>query len=247
MNLALVGMGNMGRAVVSAVAATPHRIVAQFNSKYPPTAAALEKCDVVIDFSTAAALRFIVEQALAAAKPLVTGTTGWQEQLPEIKILVESRGGSFLHAPNFSLGVLLFQQLARSAAQLFAPLERYDFALHEIHHAGKRDSPSGTALALAEALRRELPQKERILIGNREGKISKHELQISSTRVGAVPGTHRVFIDSPEDSIELVHTARGRAGFAAGALKGAEWLLGKKGFFSIEDMLADLLPGQMRK
>ena len=241
MKIGMIGTGNMGKAVTAAAEETHHDIAINFDINKKPTADAVKECDVLIDFTTANALLDNVKVALEAGLPFVTGTTNWQDQYSEIKNLVEKHNGSFLYAANFSIGVLLFQKLVGHAAQLYSSFENFDFAVHETHHSGKIDSPSGTANVIGETILQSLPQKKNILNGNPQGKILNNQLQISSTRVGAASGTHRVFIDSSEDSIELVHTARGRAGFARGAIRAAEWLLEKKGFFTINDMLTEVL------
>lgn len=154
---------------------------------------------------------------------------------------VESAEGSFLYASNFSIGILLFHKLLARAAELYSPFKQYDLAMHEIHHNQKTDSPSGTALTLADEVLKNVPDKTAIQIGNPTDKLAKDKLQISSSRVGSVPGTHTLYVDSPQDSVEVTHRAHGRAGFASGAVKAAEWLIDKKGFYSMDDMINTLV------
>ncbi len=240
MRIGLIGKGKMGQAILAQSQLAGHKIVKQFDSCNPVSADAVRDIDVLIDVSIADAVRMNVETALKARCPIVTGTTGWDGQYDDIRNLVQKYNGSFLYAPNFSIGVLLFQKLAQYSARLFARFPNYDFGIHEIHHRKKSDSPSGTARMLGETLLRELPQKDRLQIGNSREKISPNALQISSGRIGSVPGTHHILIDSPAESIQLTHIARGRAGFAEGALTAAKWLIGKTGFYSIQDMLEDM-------
>ena len=239
MRIGLIGTGRMGKAVYDVVNETEHIIAVHFNIDKPVNEKEAEQCDVLIDFSSAEAIDHNVNIALACKKPLVTGTTGWYDRLDEIKARVEKENGSFLYAANFAIGVLLFQQIAKIAAKLYGTFNNYDFAVHETHHNQKADSPSGTANRIAVSLLEVLPNKNKLQEGNPPGKISEDALHVTSTRVGAVPGTHRVFIESAEDSVELSHCAHGRNGFAIGSVRVAEWLIGRQGFFTIEDYLKD--------
>ncbi len=227
----------MGMAVEAVAEDSSHEIVFRCDVDNQLTGELAARAEVIIDFSTAHCIKQNVESAMRAGTPFVTGTTGWQEELGAVQALVEKYDGSFLYAANFSVGVALFRQLVQQASRLFSAFENYDFAIRESHHNGKQDCPSGTALMLGETVLQHLPRKQRLVFGNQDGAIAAAELQISSSRFGAVPGTHSIFIDSAEDFIELKHVARGRAGFATGALRAAEWLQGRKGFFTLEDML----------
>jgi 4-hydroxy-tetrahydrodipicolinate reductase len=239
--IGLVGKGNMGRAIAAYIPATAHTIAAQFDSTHPVTPEALHGCDVVLDFSTPHALAEIVECAGDAGVPLVTGTTGWNHDRQRIEARVEAKKSAFLWGANFSVGTLLFARLVRRCGELFARMEGYDIALHEIHHNRKLDSPSGTARLLAETLMEVVPRKSRVQAGNVEGRIATETLHISSSRVGSVPGTHHVYVEGAEDSIELIHRARGRGCFARGAIAATEWLPGRRGFFTVDDMIDDIL------
>jgi len=242
MRIALIGSsGRMGQAVKQVVDDTSHEIVAGFDVDNMPQKNTLSNCDVLIDFSTATALKSNLKVALQAGKPFVTGTTGWYDDIEEIKDEVKKAEGSFLYASNFSIGILLFHKLLSRAAELYGSFESYDFALHEIHHNQKEDSPSGTALTLAKEVLINVPGKEDLQVGNPDGKIPKDKLNVSSSRVGHVPGTHTLFIDSLQDTVEITHRAHGRVGFAAGAVKAAEWLIAKKGFYTMDDMLRTMV------
>ena len=242
MRIGLIGSnGKMGRAVKDVVKETSHQITAGFDVDKIVTKEALDVCDILIDFSMASALEGNLDIALDANVPFVTGTTGWYDLKNRIKGKVESAGGAFLYASNFSIGILLFHKLLATTAELYSSFEQYDFAMHEIHHNQKTDSPSGTALTLADEVIKNIPGKRGIQTGNPKDKIAKDKLQINSTRVGNVPGTHTLYVESLQDSIEITHRAHGRAGFASGAVKAAEWLIGKKGFYSIDDMINTLL------
>lgn len=242
MKIGLIGTGKMGQAVAALLEnSDSHRVTKMLNSRQPLIKSALTEVNVIIDFSTASALRENVQIALSAGCPFVTGTTNWESELPQIRQMVESQKGSFLHAANFSIGVMLFRKLTEFAAQISGVFGEYDISVHEIHHRQKADSPSGTAKMLANAILAAHPRKSEIHSGNHNGAVPENVLCVSSQRVGSVPGTHQIFIDSPADAIELSHIARGRAGFATGAIRAAEWLTGRSGFFSIDDMFSDIL------
>ena len=154
-------------------------------------------------------------------------------------MIVEDRGTALVRGANFSIGANRFFELVAEAARLFDRFQDYDPYVWEHHHHGKADAPSGTALRLAEALVESIGRKVRIQPGNPEGSIEDDALHVSSVRAGAAFGQHRVGFDSEDDTIELVHTARGRRGFARGALVAAEWILDKRGVFEFSDVLAD--------
>lgn len=240
MRIGLIGIGRMGKAVKQAVTESKHKIVAEFDIDNPISSATISECEILIDFSVAQALDQNLRICLAAGIPLVSGTTGWYARKAEFKKLVLDAKGTFLYASNFSIGVLLFHKLLAQAAELYSSFNNYDFSIHEVHHKQKSDSPSGTALTLAGEILKKIPQKKTLQIGNPPAKIEDNMLQISSSRVGNVAGMHTLFIESPEDSIEITHRARGQMGFAAGALIAAEWLIGRKGFYTIDDMFRAL-------
>ena len=146
-----------------------------------------------------------------------------------------------IYASNFSLGMNLFFKIVENAAGFFDKFEDFDPFIHEVHHKMKVDSPSGTALSLGKILLEKISRKSDILPGTSEGQISPEQLHVTSTRTGNVPGTHMVGFESEADSIELKHTARNRSGFAMGALYAAEWVIGKTGVFTMDDLMNDLL------
>jgi len=228
--IALFGQGAMGRMLEESARAAGHELGAIFTSANAGEAARLlPGHTVAIDFSAPGAVPAHVEAAAAAGVPLVEGTTGWQRAEAEVRKVVEGRGAALVYGANFSIGVNLFYRVVASAAQLFRGAG-YDAFIEEAHHARKRDAPSGTALALQAILSRGL--------GLGEGGTS---VPIASTRAGHIPGTHRVGFDSAADQVLLVHTARSRAGFAAGALLAARWIVGRRGMYAFADVLDDIL------
>lgn len=226
MRLLIVGDGKMGRAVADLATARGHEptIVGRKESTGDPglTAEHIRGHDVALEFTRPDAAPANIERLIAAGLPVVTGTTGWDAELPRITALVESHEGALLYAANFSIGVQLFLRAARALGAEFAGREGFDGFILEEHHAAKRDAPSGTARALRQQLRAADPARE---------------YPITSVRAGAIPGTHRVSFDGPFETVTLQHTARSRDGFAAGALAAAEWLPGRTGVYTFEAML----------
>jgi len=223
--LALIGMGKMGRALASLAPERDFRVVAELDPARPGYAGisrdSLRGAQVAIEFTTPDAAPANARACAAAGCPVVVGTTGWYAELPAIAADVERAGGAILTAPNFSLGVAVFDRVVAEAARLFGQLGVFDAHLIETHHAAKKDAPSGTAGALAKtasvALGRDIP--------------------ITSIRTGHVPGTHQVVFDAPFEQVRLTHEARDRRVFAEGALVAARWLVGRRGVFTMADVL----------
>jgi 4-hydroxy-tetrahydrodipicolinate reductase len=171
-----------------------------------------------------------------AGIPLVVGTTGWLDDLNKVKKDCLDRQQCLFFAPNYSIGVNLFFTLNRYLAQMMSEWEDYAVSIEETHHIHKQDAPSGTAIHLANDIIRNMERKEKWV---RETEENPEELGIKSYRTENVPGTHVVKYESEEDTIEIIHTAKNRRGFAVGALMAAEWIVGKKGFFDMKSMLGD--------
>lgn len=238
MNIALLGYGRMGREVERAAQERHHTISALFTSAHPLTNSVnnlqLTGIDCCIDFSTAAAVPHHIRTTAEHHIPLVVGTTGWNHHLDELKRFVTEHNGTLLYASNFSIGAQIFFRAVIEASKLIHRFPEYDIAINEIHHAMKKDAPSGTALFLAEKILAHVHRKKAV----NTSPVAQHDLlTISSTRVGTVAGTHSVIMNSPADTIELKHTAHNRSGFAFGAVIAAEWLQGKHGVFTMEDFL----------
>ena len=230
MKIALFGHGAMGRVLEDTARAAGHELGAIFTSANAGEATRLlPGHTVAIDFSASGAVPAHVEAAAAAGVPLVEGTTGWQRDEAAIRNIVEGRGAALVYGANFSIGVNLFYRIVANAAQLFRGAG-YDAFIEEAHHARKRDAPSGTALALQAILSHGVGREEK-----------GTSVPIASTRAGHIPGTHRVGFDSAADQILLAHTSRSRAGFAAGALLAAHWIVGRRGVYAFADILNDIL------
>lgn len=222
LRIAIVGYGRMGHAVEAAARARGHEVAATLDLADPIAPDRLGDADVAIEFTAPAAAPGNITRLIEAGVPVVCGTSGWQAELPRISELVTSRGGAFLHATNFSVGVQLFLKTAADLARHLAGHPAYDGFIVEEHHARKLDAPSGTALSLRQAA---------------TGADAARPYPITSVRAGAIPGIHRLAYDGPYETITLEHVARSREGFAAGAVAAAEWLPGRRGVFTFEGML----------
>lgn len=242
MNLALIGYGTMGHELEAVAKERGLRVVRIFKHEDNTNGLGLDRTslksvDVCIDFSSPKEVVDNIEAAAEAGKNIVVGTTGWYDKLDSVKRLVKAHNIGLLYSSNFSLGMSIFSQIVMDSARMFDKHPHYDVAVHETHQRGKADCPSGTALSLGSVILQSLKRKKEILHETPHGAILPHQLQITSTRLGAVAGQHRVTFDSENDSIELVHTAKNRRGFALGALVAAEWLKGKKGVFTLHDVI----------
>jgi 4-hydroxy-tetrahydrodipicolinate reductase len=240
MKLALIGYGKMGRVIEQAALNKGHEIVSKIDPKETHTtitAESLNGAEICLDFSRPDKVVSNILQAASLGKSLVVGTTGWYEQIPEVKKIVEKFQIGLVYAPNFSIGVQLFLRLVEQAAKWVDEYEEYDIAGFEAHHAKKVDIPSGTAQSMIALLLKNLSRKTKIKINSLEKPLEKEEIHLTSLRCGSIPGEHRVIFDSEYDTLEIKHSARSRTGFAYGAIVAAERLQGKKGFFHLDEIL----------
>jgi len=252
MKIALLGTGNMGKAIAAAATSSgKHEIVAELNDKCPLSETSFQDADIIIEVTAPDAFLANLDVLLKANRPIVVGTTGWYNELESVKAKVLAANASLLYAANFSLGVNIFFRLVHEAARLIAPFEDFDVAVSEQHHTGKVDAPSGTALKVAREILSAMPSKTEIKTTlPAKGKIEPNELLVSAIRLGSVFGQHSVHIDSNSDSLLISHTAKNRQGFAKGAVEAAEWLAadgGKRGFFSMDDFLNEILSSPEKK
>lgn len=245
MNLALVGTGQMGQAVAALAPERGHDIVATFDASRPlldvEDRAALRGADTVIDFSLPDVALAHIERYCLWQQPAVIGTTGWYDDLDAVEAWVDAHDAALLYAANFSMGVAVLQCALDAVLPLLEHLPDYDPYLHEMHHTRKVDSPSGTAHMLAEMVVDGLTRKSHIETETQHQRIDPSALHVTATRNGDVFGVHTVGFDSPFDHVTLTHRAKSRRGFAFGALRAAEWLQGRRGLFTLEDVLADWL------
>jgi 4-hydroxy-tetrahydrodipicolinate reductase len=227
MRIVLVGFGKMGRLVGELAPQYDCEVAGVIDPLSPSHTAGIEDerwsgIDVAIDFTSPDAVMTNVPALAARGLNVVLGTTGWQRHEAELRQAVADAGTGIVAAPNFSTGVVLFEAVVAQAARLFARQDEYGAWLHEAHHNLKKDAPSGTALMLKRSM-------EEAGFGR--------PIDVSSARAGYIPGTHTIGFDGPSESITLTHTARDRGGFARGALTAARWVQGKRGWFTMHDVL----------
>jgi 4-hydroxy-tetrahydrodipicolinate reductase len=219
MRVLIVGYGKMGQLVEQLAVGQGMEIASRIDVG---TGDWSVPADVAIDFSTAAALEENFPRYVDKKLPAVIGTTGWADLMPAFRQRAEQAGLGVVASANFSIGINLLEMMVAEAARLMRQHPQYGAWIHEAHHATKRDAPSGTALLLRDAM---------------DAAGYDRPIDVSSTRAGTIPGIHTVGFDGPSDTIELTHTARDRRGFASGALLAAQWVQGKRGWFSMMDVL----------
>ena len=230
MKIALLGYGKMGKVIERIALERGHEIVLkkdEFN-----TYDGLATADVAIDFSVPTAAVSNISSCFNNNVPVVSGTTGWLEHFDEMIALCNEKQGGFISSSNFSLGVNIFFEVNEYLAKIMAQLDSYKVSMEEIHHTQKLDAPSGTAISLAKGVIENSNYTNWTL-----DQANDKEIHIEAKRIGDVPGTHTVAYDSVVDSIEIKHTAHNREGFALGAVIAAAWLAGKKGIYSMKDVL----------
>lgn len=230
LRLALIGYGKMGRAVEEAARAAGHEVALCLDSRTNPQGTGITRerfagVDVALDFTRPEVVLPNLRRLAEVGVNAVIGTTGWTAQLAEARALAEAGRIGVVYGANFSIGVNLFYRLADRAAELLARFAEYDPFIVEEHHRFKRDAPSGTAKELA------------AIVERRSGR----PVPIASVRAGHIPGTHLLGFDSPADTLRLEHVARGRAGFAAGALLAARWIAGRQGFYAFAEVLDEIV------
>ncbi len=231
MKIALVGYGKMGKIIEEIALKRGHEIVAKLNET--PNSENLNNPEVAIEFSQPEVAFENIKNCLQLHVPVICGTTGWLNQKPEIEKIASENETAFLYGSNFSLGVNLFFELNEKLALLMKNFDEYQCQLEEIHHTHKKDAPSGTAISVAEGIIKQNPKFNSWKLDETQ----ENELGIFAIREDEVPGTHSVFYRSEVDEIEIKHTAFNRNGFAFGAVIAAEWIQGKKGTFSMKDVL----------
>ncbi len=241
----LMGYGKMGKAIEQVLihqnesGQADWDIVWRLSSDSPPAelSGALDQVDAVFEFTSPRSAPTHIRQAMDAGIVMVCGSTGWQDQLPAIEEHVLQREGALLYAANFSIGVNIFFALQKMAAEVMASRSSYNVSINETHHSAKLDAPSGTAIQLAELALKALPQYRSWSLLPPGEEPSERVLPISCHRTGDVPGTHQVLFSGPNDQILLEHRAHNRQGFAHGAVEAMHWLIGRRGLFTMSDML----------
>ena len=230
MKIALFGYGKMGKMVAEKALQQGHSITIKVDAN--TTTPDISKADVAIDFSVPAAALKNISLCLERGIPVVSGTTGWLADYEKAVALCNEKNGAFIYASNFSLGVNLFFQLNLYLAKLMTNFTPYKASIEEIHHTQKLDAPSGTAITLAETIVENTSKTTW-----KHGEAGENEVAVTAKRIPGVPGTHKVIYNRTNDTIAIKHTAHNRQDFALGAIIAAEWIIGKKGVYTMKDVL----------
>ncbi|MDE2026085.1 MAG: 4-hydroxy-tetrahydrodipicolinate reductase, partial [Patescibacteria group bacterium] len=239
MNIALIGFGNMGKQIAQLIEqnSTYNLVSVSYkdNNRHLDKKG-IAKADVAIDFTGADAVAKTVKEVAALGVPLVIGTTGWYEQLADIEKIVRETNIGLVYGQNFSIGANIFFKILGYSSHLFNSFDSYDVYGMEIHHAGKKDSPSGTAKKITSIILENFTTKSVVQYDRFDRKIEKNELHFASVRGGRNPGYHEVIFDSSADVVTLSHQAHNREGFAQGALLAAQFIQGKKGIYTFDEV-----------
>jgi 4-hydroxy-tetrahydrodipicolinate reductase len=236
MKIALIGYGKMGQIIERVAMDRGHKItcIIDVNNIADFESDVFKKADVAIEFSTPNAALGNILRAFAVGLPVVCGTTGWNQHLPALKHEIETNGHALFWSSNYSVGVSIFRAVNQYLAKLMNQFSYYNVGITEVHHTQKLDAPSGTAITLAEEIIENLDRKKQ---WSKTAEGGPDDLAIKSIRKDEVPGTHTVVYSSEIDTITIEHKANNRHGFALGAVMAAEFLVGKKGFYTMQDML----------
>jgi len=246
MKIALIGYGKMGKAIEQVAIERGHEVVLKINDRNLSdfTTANLKKADMAIEFSQPEAAFQNVSKCFDAGISVVSGTTGWNEKLPEAKKICIEKKQAFFYSPNYSVGVNMFFEINKKLASMVAHFSQYDqIWITEAHHTEKKDVPSGTAIKLAEDILEQIKRLSKwksyysTHLMSDEEEMDVTILPVNSIRISDVAGIHEITYESEEDCIEIVHQAKSRWGFAKGAVMAAEFAIGKKGIFGMKDLL----------
>lgn len=236
MKAAIIGYGKMGREIGKILAERGHEVTLVIDQENVADldAAHLAQVDVALEFTTPATAYDNIRTCLEAGTPVVSGTTGWTDRLGELQELCRARGGALFYASNYCLGVNLMFRITRRLAELACGVGSYDVSIEEVHHIHKKDAPSGTAITLAEQLLAGMPDKTGWASGDRAPQGC---IPIRSLREGEVPGIHTVTFDAGDEKLEIRHTIKNRRTLALGAVTAAEFLCGRRGVYTMDDLL----------
>jgi len=236
LKIALIGYGKMGKAIEEIAIQKGHSIILKIDADNLEdfTVTKLQQCDVAIEFTSPHSAVQNIKNCIDAGIPVASGSTGWLEEWPGVKKYCEEKNGTLIYASNYSIGVNIFFEVNKKLASMMSSHTAYNVMVEEIHHTAKKDAPSGTAITLAEQVLAAYPRKKNWV---NDVTNSEEELSIISKRLDPAPGTHHVKYSSVIDDIEIIHTAHNRKGFASGAVLAAEYIAGKKGIFTMQDVL----------
>ncbi len=241
LKLALIGYGSMGKEIHKFAQSKGYEITNIFEMDNPISLKGNFDFDVAIDFSYPEAVINNVNTIADLGKNIVIGTTGWYDKIQIVKNIAEQMSIGVIYASNFALGSNLFIRIVDLASKIINKFDSFDIFINEIHHKNKKDSPSGTALFLADLILKNIERKKTILNEPINKRISPEQLHIASLRGGSIIGIHNIFIDSEAETIELTHRAKNRLAFAEGALLAANWIIGKKGFYNFSELIDDII------
>ncbi len=235
MKIAIIGYGKMGKIIEQVALKRGHEVLFKFdiNNREEFTEANLKKVDVAIEFTTPEAAYHNVKKCMEADVPVVSGTTGWLDKMEELRTIAITQNKAFFYAANFSIGVNILFHINRILARIMNQFPQYEVSITETHHIHKKDAPSGTAIHLANDIIKHLDRKKSWTMD----QPASDQLHITAIREDEIPGIHNIVYESSFDILELKHSAKSREGFAVGAVMAAEFLLGKRGFFTMEDLL----------
>lgn len=249
MNIAIVGYGQMGKMIMAKAKKKGINVISIIDPKNPEAMykeindKSLKDADVCIDFTTPSVVLENVKKYCKFKKNFVMGTTGWYDQIDEVKSMVENAEVGAIWSGNFSIGVNVFFEIINQASKIINRIDNYDIMGVEYHHNKKADSPSGTMKMIGDILINNINNKNKAVYEMLDRKINNDEIHLASVRGGSIPGIHKITLDSPADTITLEHCARTREGFASGAVMAAEFIKGRKGFFEIKDLMEDVIRG----
>ncbi len=239
--IAIIGYGSMGKEVERIAKEQEITVSEIFDIDNLPEPDGKYKFDVAIDFTQPTSVLNNVELVASLGKNIVVGTTGWLDNINQAEAIIKKSGTGLVYGTNFSIGMQMFIRITKLAASLTNSLEDYDIILHELHHKHKKDSPSGSAITLANIILKEIKRKKVINDEISKGLIDPKQLHVTSTRGGEITGTHTVYIDSDADTIELTHRAKNRTGFASGAVESAKWIYKRKGFYDFNEIFDKII------
>jgi 4-hydroxy-tetrahydrodipicolinate reductase len=231
MKIALLGYGKMGKAIERIALERDHIVVTRIGRN--DSMEDITKADVIIEFTTPESVLGNLKYLIPTQIPIICGTTGWNQHLPEITELINQHQSTLVYASNFSLGVNIFFELNKKLAEIMTRFKEYDVKIKEIHHTEKKDAPSGTAITLFEGLSEKV-EKEKWHLGT---SLEKNSVPIEALRQDDIKGTHSVTYQNEIENIKITHTANTREGFALGSIIAAEWIINKKGIYTMKEVL----------
>lgn len=236
MNVAIIGYGKMGKVIEGILLSRGHKIgiIIDIDNANDFTKENFQGIDVAIEFTAPHTAYANIIKCLEFGTPVVCGTTAWLDKYDEVVALCQKNNGTFFYSSNYSIGVNLFFKVNKYLSKMMNAFPQYDVTMEEVHHTQKKDAPSGTAITLAEGILEGIERKSQWV---NQTTTEENELEITSIRRSIVPGTHTITWESPVDTVRIEHTAKGRDGFAVGAVMAAEFIAGKKGVFTMDDLL----------